>query len=376
VAKVVLGPRRVVEQIRIEPSGRDETCAFPVKRTGKASRQEVLEVLLASGYLAFIRQRPFSRIADPEVEPKSIFVNAMRTAPYGTDAAVAVAGEGEAFQAGLDALRVLTPGPVFLVLPASGSGAPHEFADARGVEKRTIRGPHPAGNTGVHIHHLHPLSPGQTVWTIRAEDVALVGRLWLDGVLPTARVVAVAGPGVKEHARRHVRARIGGSVGAWLPDLLGDGEQRVLNGDILSGRRISPDGFLPFHAHGFTVIPEDRERHLLGWLAPGRRRFSLHRTYASGWETHGPPRTLGTNRNGSPRAMVLTGLYDRYLPMRVMLDPLVRAVLAGDTDEAIRLGLLELDPEDVALCAFACPSKMDLVGVIRQGLDAVEAEGL
>lgn len=379
VREIRYGARRVIEEVVIEVSPHEEVeqgTAFSPSRIAAMSREEALAPLLKSGLLALIRQRPFSRIASPEATPKAVFVNGMNTAPFLPDPDVAVRGEEAAFQAGLDVLGRLTPGRVHLCLPAGRTGLSPALSGARGVVRHEFEGPHPSGNTSVHIHHIDPIRPGDVVWTVRAADVILIGQLFLTGQYPAFRVVSLGGPGVVPAAARHYRLRIGSALAPLLRGRLADGAQRVIAGDVLAGRAVAPDGHLGLLDAAVTVVPEGGERHFLGWMGPGLREFSHSRTFLSSWLGHSRPRPFDTLSHGGLRAMVATGLYDRFVPMRIMTDFLVRAVLAHDTDEAVKLGLLEVDPEDFALPAFACPSKLDLVGIIRQGLDELEAEGL
>ena len=379
VETIAYGARRAIEQIAVRVGTRDQAEALPQHDAGALnglSRDDVLAQLLATGYIAHIEQRPFSRIPDPAAQPKSIFVNAASTAPFCTDIQAALPGHEAAFQAGLDVLSHLTDGPVHLVLPGGRSDLSPALTGATGVEIHRITGPHPAGNTSVHIHLVDPISPGDTVWTVRATDAIQIGRLFLDGAPPPDRVVSVGGPAVQEDARKHYRVRVGGSLDHVLNGHLQEGEIRILSGDVLGGSTLAAGAHLPFRANGITVIAEDRSREFLGWLAPGLSKRSSSRLFLSTWVGGRRTWNLGSSRNGSLRAMVLTGLYDRFMPMNIMVDYLVRAVLANDTDEAVKLGILETTPEDFALCAFACPSKMDLVGIIQRGLDMIEEEGL
>lgn len=379
IAAIKFGPRRVVESIEIDVDQKDPAESFKrysldLLRT--VTRDQVLDQLLASGYLAYVRQRPFSVTADPETRPKSVFVNAASTGPFRTDVRAALAGQEDAFLAGLLAMKPLTDGPVNLVLHGALDDYPDVLRRSEVASVHTFSGPHPAGNTSVHIHHLDPIVPGDTVWAVDAADLVQIGRLFLEGELPPTRVIALGGPGVQAEARGHYRVRTGADLGALFEGKLAEGNQRVINGDVLAGEKLKGIAFLPFFARGFTVLPEDTERRFMGWLAPGGDRYSQSRTFLSTWTARGRAWALGTNKNGSGRAMVLTGLYDRFMPMNIMVDYLVRAVLANDSDEAIKLGILETDPEDFALCSFACPSKIDVVGIMRNGLAAVEEEGL
>ncbi|MBU0678673.1 MAG: Na(+)-translocating NADH-quinone reductase subunit A, partial [Verrucomicrobia bacterium] len=378
VKAITLGPRRVLQRIEIEIAEEEAVEQFPryqPEQILRLSRDDVLSRLLDTGYLALLRQRPFSRLPNPEAKPKSIFVNAMNSAPFQPDIAVVIQGEEAAFQAGLDAMTRLTDGKVHLCISRS-SQQNTALAGAANVEVHTFDGPHPAGNSSIHIHNIDPISPGDTVWTVRAGDVIRIGKLLLEGSVPATRVVALGGPGVKETARKYYRIRNGAPLATILNGNLEEGEQRIINGDVLAGTQMAQDSGIHFFGSSITVIPEGRERLFLGWMAPGMDRYSDSPLFLSKWFMRRKLWNLHTNENGSRRAMVLTGLYDRYLPMRVMTDYLIRAILAHDTDEAIRLGILETDPEDFALCSFVCPSKMDLMGVVRKGLDEIEEEGI
>lgn len=378
IKTVEYGARRVIQRIEIEVNGNEAEPfqSYELHRISGLARQEIIDLLLQSGLLALMRQRPFGKMAEAGKKPKSIFVNGMATAPFRTRLEVAVQGQEAAFQAGIAAMKRLTDGPVRLILPGGSDDLPKVLTQASGVDIHTFEGPHPAGNTSVHIHHLDPVLPGDTVWTISGVDLLTIGTLLLEGRLPSHRMVALGGPGVKESARKHYRVHAGASLQQLLAGALEEGESRIVNGDALFGTVLPEPAFLPFRAPGFTVLQEDRARHFIGWLSPGADRFSHSRTFLSRWQGNGHDWALGTNENGGHRAMVLTGLYDRYMPMQIMVDYLVRAVLANDTDEAIKHGILETLPEDFALCTFVCPSKTDVSSIIGRGLDMIEKEGI
>ncbi len=379
VRAIAYGPRRAIEQIVIAPAARDEAELFDRHAPGSiagAPRERILDALLRSGYLALLRQRPFSRVPNPAAPPRAIFVNGMCTAPFQADVHVVVRGQETAFQAGLDALTRLTTGKVHLCLDADASAPSPAVTGALRVELHFFRGPHPSGNTSVHIHHIDPIRPGDVVWTVRAVDVIRIGRLLLEGAVPPDQTIALGGPGVRLDDRRYYRVRSGASLTALLKGRLYAGEQRLIAGDALGGVALAADSYIRLGQSSLTVLPEDRERHFMGWAMPGLNAFSHANLFISRLLRPRRRWDHGTNRHGSERAMVVTGLYDRFLPMRILPDFLIRAVLAHDTEEAVRLGLLETDPEDFALCAFACPSKMDLCGIIRAGLAEAESEGL
>ncbi|MFH0907739.1 MAG: Na(+)-translocating NADH-quinone reductase subunit A [bacterium] len=378
VESIVYGARRAIDRIVIRADTKDE--AEPLRRfaAGKIpglKREDVLAHLVDTGFLALIRQRPFGHIARTDAVPKSIFVNAMNTAPFRPDANLVVRGREPAFQAGLDVLTRLTSGKVHLCIPDRSDLSP-ALAKAGNVETHTFKGPHPAGTTSVHIYNIDPLKPHDIVWTANADDVCLIGQLFIEGALPATRIVTLAGPGVRDAARKHYRVRIGTPVAALTRDRLGPGELRVVAGDVLSGAKAGPDAVLGFYDTAVTVLAENRERHFLGWLAPGLNTFSVSRTCLSRWLRPGAEWPLDTNKHGGNRAMVLTGLYEKYVPMNIMVDYLLRAVIAHDTDEAVKLGILETLPEDYALCSLVCPSKTDVMGIVDRGLQEIEKEGI
>lgn len=379
IRAIQYGPRRALERIVIERAAADEAVDFgrvDANAVRTLSRDQVLERLGASGLWAAIRQRPFSRAADFAAQPKAIFVNGMNSAPFLPDLHTIVRGREAAFQAGLDALTRLTTGPVHLCLAANPADPSPAVLNAARVIIHYFAGPHPAGNTSVHIHHIDPIRPHDVVWTVRGAQVIQLGRLLLEGTLPAERIVALGGSGVRPEARRYYRLQAGAELAPLLKGRLIDAPTRLVRGDILAGAAQDPAGYLAPDTEALHAVPERAERSFLGWMGPGFGKYSLSRTFLSTWLQRGRSWALTTQLGGAHRAMIVTGLYDRYVPMRIMTDFLLRAVLAHDTDEAVQLGLLETDPEDFALCAFACPSKVDVMGIIRRGLEEVESEGI
>lgn len=379
VRSISMGPRRVIERIVIEIADREDVETHPRYAADgvlNLAREQILDLLEQTGALVYLRQRPFSGMADPAARPKSVFVNGMATAPFQGDPNLCVRGHETAFQAGLNALTRLTQGRVFLCLAQGAKEPSPALTEAKRAEIVFFDGPHPSGNTSVHIHHVDPIKPGEVVWTVHAADLVLIGRLLTEGRVPDSRVIALGGPGIKEKDRSHYRVRIGESIDHLLEGRIEDGEQRVVRGDVLGGVQAAAGESLRALDRAVNVLPEDRERRLLGWIMPGLDQYSRSRTFLSRWLRPNARWDLGTNTRGSRRAMVITGLYDRYLPMKIMTDFLVRAVLAHDIEEAVKLGILEVDPEDFALPAFVCPSKMDLMGIMRQGIEEIAREGV
>ena len=375
VEEVRLGARRAPVEIVIQPSEKEERVAFDAytrESLKGLSRQQLVDHLLHTGVWPLIRQRPFSKIADPAAEPKAVFVNACNSAPFQADFSLVLKGDEEAFQIGLDALARLTEGKVHLCKSA-GSAIP-AFEN---VESHTFSGPHPSGNTSVHINRISPILPHDTIYALPAQDVILLGKQLLTGELPRTRIVALGGPGVKESARKHYRVPLGASLEPLFGQALEEGKElRIVAGSLLWGEKIKPDSGLRFYGSEYFVLEEDRSRHFLGWTAPGLNQYSCHRVNLSSLLGRSREWNLGTNLHGSRRAMVVTGWLDKFQPLNIMTDYLVRACLAHDTDEMVQLGILETDPEDFALAAFTDPHKTDVCGIIKRGLEEIEAEGL
>ena len=376
VTQIVRGARRFVEKIVItvkDGSEPERFQQFAADAMTSLDRTVLLDQLITTGYLSLIRQRPFSRMADPSATPKSIFVNAMNTGPFQADAETVVSDDPAAFQAGLNLMTCLTDGTVHLCV---GKNAGETLNAAQRVELQRFSGPHPSGNSSVHISRIDPMSPTDIVWTVKAVDLEGIGRLFLDGVLPSTRIISLGGPSVKPEARRHYRVRTGGELETLLAASLDDGQHRIIDGDVLSGTQIPADGYVRFHQSATTVISADQKRYFMGWTMPGFSQMSFSRLFASTWLPGKRDFNLGTNMHGEERALVLTGHYDKVMPLNIMVDFLIRAVLAGDTDEAITLGILETDPEDFALCDVICPSKIEVQELMARGLRMIEEEGI
>jgi Na+-transporting NADH:ubiquinone oxidoreductase subunit A len=375
IKAVNLGARRAPIEITIEQAAQEESITFETytrDTVGKLTREQVANHLLDTGLWPLIKQRPFSRIADPNTAPKAVFINAANSAPFQADFSIILQGDEEAFQTGINALAKLTEGKVHLCTSA-GSNIP-DFGNA---ESHTFSGPHPSGNTSVHINRISPILPHDTVYTIAAQDVILIGKLLLTGELPRSKVIALCGPEVKEEYRKHYRVPLGANLQPLFEKALKtDQELRIVAGNALWGSMVKADSGVRYYGSDFFVLEEDRSRHLMGWTMPGLFQYSSHRVNLSSMMGFSHAWKLGTNLHGSHRAMVVTGWMDRHQPLNIMTDYLVRACLAHDTDEMIQLGILETDPEDFALASFVDPHKTDVCGIIKQGLEEIEAEGI
>ena len=364
------GARRVFLSIVIEHDG-EEAVPFPSRTDAEIlslSRETVVETLLESGLWTVLRTRPFSAIPDPDTSPDALFVTAMDTNPLAPSVEAILADRQEDYVRGLQALSTLTGGPVY-VCKAPGSRIPLPgLARLRVVE---FDGPHPAGNVGTHIHFLHPARRGRTVWHLTAQDAADIGRLFASGVLPAERVVSLAGPDVKKP--RLVRTRIGASLDDLTSDESMAGPRRVISGSLLSGHTSTgAEAFLGRLHQQVTVLPENRSRVLFGWLNPGLHLFSVKRMTAARFLHRQVD--LTTAQHGGQRAIVPIGSYEKVMPLDILPTVLIRALASDDLGGAKKLGCLELDEEDLALCSLVCPSKIDHGANLRQVLSQIHAE--
>lgn len=376
VTRLVYGERRLLLRVEVSPEPVDEhepgAIVTPSELAG-IDRKELMLRLKRAGLWQLLRQRPLGRIVRGDRVPAAVFVNGMDTEPLACDPALAVRGTGQAFQAGVDVLRRLADGrPVYLTVRDSVV-QPEEFLQAKGVEVHSFAGPHPAGLVGTHIARIRPLAPGEIAYAVRAQDVVAIGQWLLRGQFPTHKVVAVAGSAAPD--RRHFRVRRNAAVmtltgGKPLP-----ADVRVISGTVLSGMQVGGEGFLGMLAHTLTCIPEGKgRRDLFGWIMPKLDRLSVTRAVGSWWR----PKTtfeVDARLNGGPRPIVNIGTWEAMTPLDIHPTFLVRAIQANDLEEALQLGLLEVTEEDVALCTFADPCKIDVGLVIRRGLDMVEEEG-
>jgi len=365
-------------EVVIESNNKDEAINFgkhAVAGLEKLSSDDIKKQLLESGVWPVIRQRPFSKIADPGATPRDIFVCAMDTAPLAADPEFLIQNEDENFQAGLNILKQLTEGTIYLTVDGARDTHVSAIEKAQNVEIHSFKGKHPVGNVSVHIHHIAPINVGDIVWYVYAADVALIGELFLTGIYPVERIVAVAGSSVKDDVRKYYKTRMGTKVQALANegDLLDD-HGRYISGNVMSGRKLAENGYLGFYDRTLTVIPDSRKRVLFGWLTPGFKDESFSRLFLS---TVFPSKEYvkDTRIHGGKRAFIQTGEYEKVLPMDILPTHLVKSIMAEEIEDMLALGLLEVDEEDFALCSYICPSKIHFGSYIRQGLDVLEKEG-
>lgn len=371
VKDVLRGAKRVLQAVVIEIDGEEqETFAkYDSSELAGLDRAKVVEQLNNSGQWVALRTRPFSRSPKLDAEPTAIFVNAMDTNPLAANPSVIINEHKQAFIDGLKVLGNLTQGKVFVVKAAD---AEVDTGDAK-VQLESFAGPHPAGLVGTHIHFLHPVSAAKPVWHIGYQDVIAYGKLFTTGELFTDRVVALGGPSTKKP--RLLRTRMGANLRELTKGELSQGKNRVISGSVLNGHKVDDahQWLGRFHDQ-VSVLAEGDQKELFGWIKPGAEQHSVTRAYLG----HLIPKKLfamTTTTNGSDRSMVPIGNYERVMPLDILPTILLRDLLSGDTEQAQKLGCLELDEEDLALCSYVCPGKYEYGPVLRNMLTEIEKEG-
>lgn len=370
VTDIVRGAKRRILEVKLKADAETKYESFSTLDAG-ASREQIIEGLLESGVWPFIRQKPFDIIANPIDTPKAIFISTFNTAPLAPDNDFVLHGLDSEFQTGVNFLKKLTDGVVHLNV--DGNTNPSKvFTSCKGVQINKVSGMHPAGNVGVQIHHIDPINKGDVVWYLYPQDVLTIARLFSEGKYDVSRIVALTGPQVEKP--RYYRTIAGATIKNLLDEntLIGD-NNRFISGDVLTGEKIEKDGNIGFYDSQVTVIEEGNKQEFLGWIAPNLDKFSLSKSYFS-WLTPSKKYSLNTNYNGEGRAYVVTGQYEKVLPMDIYPMQLIKACLIDDIDSMEQLGIYEISPEDVALCEFICTSKMEVQSIIRKGLDLIKKE--
>ena len=370
VVLVKRGQRRKIEAIVVESDGKDEAVEYGIKDPMKLDGTEVLDALLQSGLFGFVRQLPYAVSALPTIQPKAIFVSALRDMPLAANFEVELQGQEAVFQNGLNALSRIAP--VHLGIGVKQHSA--ALRDAKNVEVTAYDGPCPAGNVGVQINHVSPVNKGEVVWTVDPTAVIFIGRLFAKGRVDLSRVVALAGSEVKTPA--YYRTVVGAQLLSILEGKLVESprNQRIINGNVLTGSATDKDGFLAALSAEITVIPEgDDVNEAFGWIMPRLNQFSANRSYFS-WLCGKKEYAADARVKGGKRHCIMSGEYDKVFPMNIFPEYLVKAIIAGDIDKMEELGIYEVAPEDFALAEFVCSSKMELQRIVREGLDKLRKE--
>ncbi len=370
LVEIERGARRRILNLKILADKEQKVLEHTPLDPGKAEAADIRAFLLETGCWPFIRQRPYDLIAHPEDVPKAIFISAYITAPLAADINYTLKGKEAELQAALDALAKLTPGKVHVSI---GKGTDSPFASLKGIELHRVSGPHPAGLVGTQINRIDPISKGERVWTLSPQDLVIIGETLLTGRFNPERLVALAGSCVKNP--KYYRTKIGAEIATFLyASGVNQKNFRVINGDVLTGRKSRPEGHLGFYNNTVSVIPEGDDYELFGWTMPVTDKISTTRALTFNWLKPNKKYDLDTNTNGEHRAFVVTGLYEEVFPLDIFPMQLLKACMYKDIDEMEQLGLYEVVPEDFSLTEFICISKQPHQQIIREGLDLLHKE--
>ena len=393
VKAIVRGEKRRLEAVVVEADQGLKTAVFDIP----GNAEEIKALMLRCGLWPMLRQRPFGVVASPDDQPKAIFVSAFDSAPLAPDYDFVLQGKEEWFKKGLEALTLLTDGKVHVCFRPGQKLATHLSAFNFQLSTFNFKGPHPAGNIGTQIAHIDPINKGEVVWTMNPQDVAVLGELVSTGVYRPEKVIAVAGPQIKNphYYRITSGACMAGIVNEQVlnpeyPKMASDEtvkENRVISGNILSGTQITIDGFIGAYDSLLSILPEGNYYDFMGWLMPGFKKFSFSRTFLSGFLTPFTSKlsTLNsqlstfifdTNTHGDQRPLVFTGDFERVFPFDIYPTQLIKACIVGDIDLMEQLGIYEVEPEDFALCEFIDVSKTDIQSIVREGLEKIRKEAL
>lgn len=369
VSAVERGARRKILFVKVkadkEQQYHDFGKADPARLDGGAVKAKILE----AGLFGYINQLPYAVSTLPTTNPYGIFVSALRDMPLSCDFEVELEGNEDAFRTGLQALSRIAP----VHLGVGSAQTASVLTSVEGVDLNVFDGPCPAGNVGIQINHISPMSKDKVAWTVDPSAVIFIGRLFLTGKVDQRRTIAVAGSQIKNPSYTEVL------VGAALKDVLGSrlaatDHVRIINGNPLTGSHDSLDGFLGAHTSEVTAIPEgDNADETLGWILPRTNDFSVNRSYFS-WLLGKRSYDLDARIKGGERHMIMSGEYDKVLPMDIYAEYLIKAIIAGDIDKQEQLGIYEVAPEDFALAEFVDSSKLPLQQIVREGLDTLRKE--
>ena len=371
VSVVRRGAKRLLEAVVVQSDGKFETLDFKV---GDPSKENLTKSLLETGLWPMIRQRPFGTIARPEDRPKAFFVSAFDSSPLAPDMDFLVEHFPDSFQKGLDVLSILSDNKLHLCIHAEKTKS-EVLLKAKNVILHAFSGPHPSGNVGTQINKICPINKGDIVWFCGLQEVINIGHFFRTGQLDFSRIYATAGTGLLHP--HYCKTKLGAAVGTLIEGNLKDGHQRLISGNVLTGKAMDANDFIGFYHNMLSVIPEGDQRHeMLGWIWPGFKKFSVSHTFPSAFIPRElqPDFELDTNYHGEERAYVMTGEFEKVFPFDIYPLQLIKACIVGDIELMENLGIYEVEPEDFALCEFIDTSKTDIQDIIRKGLEMVRKE--
>lgn len=376
VKAVVRGKKRRILEVVVEKGEEslEPSENFEIAENSE-SADDVKNTMLSCGLWTALRQRPFGTVANPDDEPKAIFVSAFSSAPLAPDYDFVMQGREEFFKKGLESLTKLTNGKVHVCFEHETLvGVMRDLAQLPTancqLQTHIVKGPHPAGNIGTQIAHIDPINKGDVVWTMNVQDVAVLGELVSTGVYNPEKIIAVAGPNAVNPQYYKVKA------GACIKDFEFKENSRIISGNVLSGNKIEPDGFVGAYDDLISVIPEGDYYDFMGWLMPGVKKFSFSRTFLSGFLPKLLTWKFDTNTHGDVRPLVFTGDFEKVFPFDIYPVQLIKACVIGDIELMENLGIYEVEPEDFALCEFIDVSKTDIQAIIREALEKLRKEGV
>lgn len=369
VKAVVRGEKRVLLAVVVASDGNHTSETFDVAKLG---REEIINTMLASGVWTLLRQRPYGIVADPKAKAKAIFVSAFDSNPLAPDYDYMLAGREADFQKGLDVLAKIAKVHLSYNPQMNKSSM---FTAAKNVELHQFEGKHPAGLVGTQIAMIDPINKGEAVWTVNAQDVAIIGHLFATGEYRPEKLVALAGPVVDDPKYYKIFA---GANLLSITSAVTTNNVRFISGSVLSGSKIEKDGFIGYYDSYVSVIEEGNKYDFMGWLLPGIKKYSFSHTFLSGFFSHCgcnkkflESREMNTGLHGSVRPLVVTGEFEKVMPLDIYPMQLIKAAIIGDIDLMESLGIYEVEPEDFALCEFVDTSKTEIQTVIRQGLELI-----
>jgi Na+-transporting NADH:ubiquinone oxidoreductase subunit A len=369
VIDIIRGEKRKILAIKIKAENEQQFVDFGKKDSKAMSAEEIKNHLLASGCWPFIKQRPYDVIANPTKTPKAIFVSAYASAPLAADYDYVLAGKENELQAAVTALSKLTPGAVHISV---GKNANSPLAGLNNSTVHKVSGPHPSGNVGTQIAKIDPINKGEVVWTVTPQDLVIIGELLLTGKFNAERIIALAGSSVT--APKYYKTKIGASINSLVEGKLEGTNNRIISGNVLTGKAKDSKDYLGYYDNMVTVIPEGNDYELFGWNLPVFNKISTSRAITFSWLFPNKKFTLNTNTNGEHRAFVVTGSYEEVFPLDIYPMQILKACMYKDLDEMEQLGMYEVAPEDFALTEFVCVSKQPHQEIIRKGLDLMLKE--
>ena len=369
VAEVKRGAKRKILAVVVLADSEVAYADHGALDVAKADRAAVAEHLANTGVGALITSRPYGVVASMTEEPRDIFVNAVQSGPLAGDLAYQLAGKEAEVSAALKALTALTTGKVYL--SQADDVASLDCLSGEGVTNATFSGKHPKGLVGTQIAQIAPINKGETVWTVNAIDLPVIGRAVLSGQYAPEYKVAVTGS--KAINTGYATMLQGVNLSAFNSANINLDNTRVIAGDVLTGTQLDAEGFMAFGKAQITAIPEGNQTEFFGWVLPGFGKFSTNRAFWS-WLFPNRAYDLDTNMHGEERAFVVTGEYDKFIPMDIFPQQLLRAILIRDIEKMEKLGIYEIVPEDFALAEVACTSKLPLQQIVRDGLNDLRKE--